>query len=141
MMGIIVGVNRVEYIHVRKKDIMKHFFTTRNQLYKFYPDCMEKCFLKDKLGVVRSESVLMFPELNYRPYGWQEPNEGEVDLFDWDLLLAEVYEHRRIKESGRFSRLRMAFSTSKSVFREIAPLLPIAIVGIVLLLAFTGVLQ
>ena len=39
MMGIIVGENRVEFIQVKKRDLKKHFFVTRDQLYKFYPNC------------------------------------------------------------------------------------------------------
>lgn len=139
MMGIIVGVNRLEYIQVKKKDLKKHFFVTRDQLYKFYPDTMSRMILEDKKGVVRTESVIMYPEMSIRPFGWR--GDRVYDPFDFDTILANLDDHKRLISRSRLSRARVYLTTTKSVFREIAPILPFVIAGLVLLGAFTGVLQ
>lgn len=141
MMGIIVGVNRVEYISVKKKDLKKHFFVTRDQLYKFYPNLLKKMFLEDKIGVVRSESVIIYPELSIRPFGWEEPPEGIKDPFDFDTILANLDDHKRLRSGGPFSRWKMYLTSGKSIWKELAPAIPVIVGGVVLLLAFTGVLH
>ncbi|MBR5015068.1 MAG: hypothetical protein IKY16_10785 [Bacteroidales bacterium] len=141
MMGIIVGENRVEFIQVKKRDLKKHFFVTRDQLYKFYPNCMKKMRLEDDLGLIRTESVMIYPENGIRPYGWAEPEDPSDDPFDFDTILGNIDEHKRMVTRSPFSRWRMYLRTSQSVWRTLAPLLPILVAGIVLVGAFTGVLN
>lgn len=141
MMGIIVGKNRVEYITVKKKDLKKHFFVTRDQLYKFYPNELEKAYLEDDKGIVRTESVIIFPELSIRPFGWEPPSEGDTDPFAFDTILANLDDHKRLRGRNPFSKWRMYLTSGRSIWRELSPAVPIIIVGVVLLLAFTGVLH
>lgn len=140
MMGIIVGKNRVEFIQVKKRDLKKHFFVTRDQLYKFYPNTMVKMRLEDDLGLVRSESVMIYPENSIRPYGWKEP-QGDHDPFGFDTILANLDDHKRLRSRSPFSRWKMYLTSGQSVWRSIAPMLPFLLAGLVLLGAFTGVLQ
>lgn len=140
MMGIIVGKNRVEFIQVKKKDMKKHFFVTRDQLYKFYPDTMTKMRLEDELGLVRSESVMIYPENFIRPYGWRDPDGGH-DPFGFDTILANLDDHKRLKSRSPFSRWKMYLTSGKSIWKTMAPILPFLVVGLVFLGAYTGVLS
>lgn len=141
MMGIIVGVNRVEYISVKKKDLKRHFFVTRDQLYKFYPDCMQKMRLEDNLGLIRTESVIIYPENGIRPYGWKEPLEGESDPFDFNTILGNLDDHKHLSYKSRFGKFKMYLTTGKSVFESLTPLLLVLLVAGVIIGAFTGVLH
>lgn len=141
MMGIIVGVNRVEYIPVKKRDLKKHFFVTRDQLYKFYPDCMKKMRLEDKLGLVRSESVIIYPENGIRPFGWEEPPEGENDPFDFDTILGNLDDHKHLVAKSRFGKWKMYLKEGKSWWGTLAPLLMVLLGVGVFIGAFTGVLH
>ena len=140
MMGIIVGKNRVEFIQAKKKDLKRHFFVTRDQLYKFYPCVMKKMRLEDHIGLVRSESVIIFPENSIRPYGWTPKGSGQ-DAFDFDTILANLDEHKRLRSKNPLSKWRMYFSAGQSVWRTLALILPFVVVVIVVVGAFTGVLQ
>lgn len=140
MMGIIVGVNRVEFIKVRKKDVKKHFFVTRDQLYKFYPDTMTKMRLEDELGLVRTESVTIFPENSIRPFGWRDPDGGH-DPFGFDTILGDLDDHKRLKSRSPFSRWKMYLTSGKSIWKTMAPILPFLVAGLVFLGAYTGVLS
>lgn len=47
MMVIIIGTNRAEMCKVPVKDQDKHFFMTRKQLYKVYPDGLSRMRIYD----------------------------------------------------------------------------------------------
>lgn len=141
MMAIIVGCNRIEFIHVKKKDLKKHFFVTRDQLYAFYPDDMQKMRLEDELGLVRTESVMIYPENSIRPYGWRETDDPTLDNFDFDSILKDISAHKRLVSKSPFSKWRMYLQGGQSVWRTLAPIMPFLVAGLVVLGAFTGVLN
>lgn len=141
MMGIIVGKNRVEFIQVKKRDLKKHFFVTRDQLYKFYPDSLSKMRLEDHLGLVRSESVIIYPENSIRPYGWKPTENPEDDMFGFDTILGNLDEHKRLVSRSPFAKWKMYLKGGQSAWRTLAPMMPFIIMGIVLIGAFTGVLN
>lgn len=136
-MAIIIGENRVEFIQVKKRDLKKHFFVTRDQLYAFYPNHMSKIRLEDELGLVRSESVMVYPENSIRPYGWKERTKIN-DPFHFDNILKVIDLHKRMVTHSPFSKWKMYLSTGQSVWHALAPALPILIGGFVLLGAFMG---
>lgn len=142
MMAIIIGENRVEFIQVKKKDLKKHFFVTRDQLYGFYPNHMKKMRLEDDVGFLRSESVMIYPENSIRPYGWVPTEAPKTnDPFHYDNLLKVIDLHKRMVTRSPFLKWKMYLRNGQSVWRTLAPLLPILVAGLVLLGAFTGVLN
>lgn len=132
MMVIIIGKNRAEYCRVRKKDLSQHFFITRNQLYKIYPDALTPMEVHHDDAWVESESVLVFEENATKPYHCKYPAD-----YDMDPILATIDEHKLMmpKKAGL-----KGFFTSKSMssfnMRTLLELMPWIVVGIVLLYAF-----
>lgn len=97
MMAIIVGKNRVEYLRVKKKDLAKHFFTTRKQLYKVYPDALTPVEIYHNGVWVGDESIIVFEENGTTPYHCKYPKDYEMDS-----ILASIDEHKLMspKKSG-----------------------------------------
>ena len=130
MMVIIIGKNRAEYCRVRKKDVANHFFITRNQLYKVYPDALTPMEVYHDGAWVESESVLVFEENACKPYHCKYPAD-----YDMDPILASIDEHKLMlpKKKG----LKGFFSGGKGMkIGEIVKLAPWIIVGMVILYSF-----
>ena len=132
MMVIIVGKNRVEYCRVRKKDLCQHYFITRNQLYKVYPDALTPMEVYHDGAWVESESVLVFEENACKPYHCKYPVDYEMDP-----ILASIDEHKLMlpKKTG-LKGFFTSTSWSKFNFKTMIELMPWVIVGIIVLFAF-----
>ena len=48
MMVIIIGSNRAEMCKVPIKDLNRHFFMSRGQLYKVYPDGLKALLIRQR---------------------------------------------------------------------------------------------
>ena len=89
MMAIIIGKNHVAYLKVRKKDLTKHFFKYRNQLYIVYPDELTPMETYHDGSWVESESVIVFAENVAIPMNCQHPARYEMDA-----RLSAIDEHK-----------------------------------------------
>lgn len=98
MMGIIVASNRLEYCKIKKKDVIKHFFVTRKQLYKIYPDGLIPMDIYHDGAYIETQSVTMFEENGLRPYHTRYPEQ-----FEKDVILMNIDEHKLM--SPRRSKL------------------------------------
>ena len=98
MMGIVVGTNRLEYCKIKKRDVVRHFFTTRNQLYKFYPDGLIPMDIYHDGAYIETQSVTMFEENGTRPY-----HTKYAEQYDKDVILMNIDEHKLM--SPRRSKL------------------------------------
>ena len=96
MMAIIIGKNRVEYMRIRKKDLDKHFFKSRGQMYMIYPECLTPVEVYHNGVWVESESIIVFPENGTMPYNCRHPA-----LYDMDSLLSKVHEVQLIAKNTR----------------------------------------
>ena len=96
MMAIIIGKNRVEYMRIRKKDLDKHFFKRRGQMYMIYPECLTPVEVYHNGVGVESESGIVFPENGTMPYNCRHPA-----LYDMDSLLSKVHEVQLIAKNKR----------------------------------------
>lgn len=132
MMVIIIGKNRAEYCKVKKKDLNKHFFVTRDQLYKIYPDALTPCEIYHNEAWLLSESVIVFEENGVKPYHCKYPKD-----YDMDPVLATIDEHKLMipKKEGLKGFFR---SKSKSGFnfRNLLDIMPWAVLGFILFYAF-----
>lgn len=124
MMVIIIGKNRAELCSIRKKDVGKPFFVTRNQWYKIYPDGLIPIDIYHDGAFIRSESVSVFEENATVPYHTEYPEQYEDDV-----LFMNMDEHNAMKseKGGFFSML------SGKGFRDN---LPWMVCGVALLYAF-----
>lgn len=130
MMVIIIGKNRAEYCRVKKKDVANHFFITRNQLYKVYPDALTPMEVYHDGAWVESESVLVFEENACKPYHCKYPAD-----YDMDPILSSIDEHKLMmpKKKG----LSGFFSGGKGLkINDIIKLAPWIIAGMVILYSF-----
>ena len=129
MMVIIIGKNRVEFCTVKKKDLSKHFYTTRGQLYKVFPDALRPMEIYKNGAWVRSESVIVFEENGTTPYKCRY--EGDYQM---DAILASIDEHKIMSQ-----KTKPFFSWTKGGnFKEIMNNLPMLIVGAVIIIALVG---
>lgn len=145
-LNIIIGPNRVEYIQVKKRDMKKHWYSHREQLYMTYPEHRHRIDLTDEKGFIRSESFIAYPENGSRPY-FSGPlpttKDGiENDPFSFNTEVGKVYEHK-LSQRGKFNwfgRAKIYFVEGKSLWRSFAPFIPLLVGLLVLAAAFTGVI-
>lgn len=129
-MCIIIGKNRVEYCRVKKKDLNKHFFVTRDQLYKVYPDALTPAEIYHNDAWLTSESVIIFEENGVKPYHCKYPKDYEMDP-----VLSTIDEHKLMipKKQG----LKSFFKGTGKGFnmKSLIELFPWLIVGFVIFYA------
>lgn len=126
MMAIIIGKNRVEYLHVKKKDLVKHFFITRKQLYKVYPDALTPVEIYHDGVWVGDESIIVFEENGSLPYHCKYPKD-----YDMDAILASIDEHKLMspKKAG------FSFgSVNPTKIWDWVPLIALGVIGLYLLM-------
>ena len=92
MMVIITGENRVEICIPNRKQEGLHFFKTRNQLYKIFPDGLRRIRIFDYGGKeIESQEGIIFAENCIRPY-----DEMNID-YSMDRLLSDVDRHKMMR--------------------------------------------
>lgn len=132
MMVMIIGQNRAELAKVPRKDQDKHFFKTKGQLYKVYPDGLSRMRIYDADGVeTESEEVIVYAENEVVPY---HPRNVAYDI---DTLLSDIDKHKMMAPRTIFP-YRIYFTEARNIWRGIAPMFPMIVAGIVLLYAFIG---
>lgn len=114
MMVIIVGENRVEYCTVNKNDEHLHFYKSRGQLYKVYPNGLTRMRVFDYDGMeVRNDEVIIYYENETHPY-----DTHDID-YTMDRLLGDVDRHKMMLPGKKgLSKNRVWFtSVAKSVYK------------------------
>lgn len=130
MMVIIIGTNRAEMCKVPVKDQDKHFFMTRKQLYKVYPDGLSRMRIYDEDGIEQeSDEVLVYAENAVVPYAPRHVS------YKPDRILAEIDEHKLMGGSKTIWPYRIYFTQARDIWRQLAPIFPLIVAGVVLLYA------
>ena len=130
MMVIIIGTNRAAMCKVPVKDQDTHFFMTRKQLYKVYPDGMSRMRIYDEDGIEQeSEEVQAYAGNAGVPY------DPRHDSYGPDRSLAEIDEHKLMGGSKTIWPYRIYFTQARNIWRELAPIFPLIVAGVVLLYA------
>lgn len=83
-MIVIMGEDRAEYCKVAKKHKEKHFFKTRNQLYRMRPEGLARCKI-DYFGTVKSDEIIVYAENEIIPYQIKGEIQYTMDKFFMDL--------------------------------------------------------
>ena len=132
MMVIITGENRVEICIPNKKQEGLHFFKTRNQLYRIFPNGLMRVRLFDYDGMeVGSEEGIIYRENDIVPY-------DTMDLdYTMDRLLSDVDRHKLMNPS-KLGTPKLWFSNVKSIWDWVFSKVGITglIVGAVVIYAF-----
>lgn len=128
MIIVIIGVNRAEYCVLSKRQLGLHFFKTRNQLYKVFPDGAKRIRIFDYGKEITSERGIIFAENDTHPY-----DECEID-YSMDRLLGDVDRHKMMRNTG-WAKPKIWFSNAAtSLIKKIG--LPTLIVGGIIIYAF-----
>lgn len=133
MMVIIHGNNRVEICDVKLQDQEKHFFQSRGQLYKVYPDSLTRIDIIDNTGKEikkTSDECVIFTENNIKPH----LTRG-VD-YSPDTILRQIDEHKLNTKRTLFSSGEIFFKQASKVFMQIFPYMGLIITGLIVLWAF-----
>lgn len=125
---LILGKNRAEFCRPKKKDVdVKHFFVTRNQLYKVYPDMYIKCRWIWCNVEVGTDEFVVYPENGIRPH----IQAGAYTNFD--KLMMDIDEHKMTNTGFSKKPFGIMNSKTRSMLKD---LLPFVIMGAVLAYAF-----
>lgn len=121
MIAFIVGRNRVEVGKIRTKDLDKHMYVSRRQLYQMPPDTLTRV-IRFKYGRrIDDEEAIVYNENATVPY---HPRNGD---FSPILAMARIDEHKMILSGSQKSTSLLA--QYRDLRRELAPVLPFLIVG------------
>ena len=124
MMVIIVGENMIDYCTVNRHDEGLHFYKTRGQLYKVYPNGLTRMRVFDYGGMeIKNEEVIIFYENETHPY-----DTHDID-YTMDRLMSDVDRHKMMLPNKGINKQRIWFTNvAKSFYKWLG--LP-GIIGIV----------
>ena len=94
-MVIITGENRVEICVPNRKQEKLHFFKTRGQVYRIFPNCLTRLRVFDYDGLeVGSEEAIIYRENDIVPYDTMD--------FDYsmDRLLSDIDRHKLMRPNS-----------------------------------------
>lgn len=127
---LIVGPDRAEFCRPKSKEVdVKHFFASRNQLYRLYPGQIQRCRYTFRGHSMGTFEMVVYPENGIRCAN------ARGEYVTVDKLLADIDEQKH-----SWSRFRKPYGTMtskvKSVFNSLMKALPFIIMGAVLGYAF-----
>ena len=130
MIVVIIGKDGVEYCPVKKKDLDKHFYISKNELYMVFPDCLRPVDIYHNGAWIGSDSIIAFERNN--PYPIECPH---LDKYAMDARLAFINEHKLM--SPKKKGWGALFNKGGAV-DNILKLAPWLLVGGVLLFSWLG---
>lgn len=132
MMVILVGANKATLLRVRGADAKKHFLLFRGELYKTYPDGLTRLIVRKFGRRVKTDEVIVYKENAIVPY------DCRSQLYTMGKILSEIDNHKKSigKKRGLFGAYEFyALGHITTIWRTIAPAMPMIIAGVVLLWA------
>lgn len=132
MMVIITGENRVEVCIPNRRQEGLHFYKSRGQLYRIFPNCLYRIRKFDYDGLeIGSEEGIIYRENDVVPY-----DTADFD-YRMDRLLSDVYRHKNMMEN-KILKPTMFFTNARSIIDWLIKGggFVYVIVGLVLLYAF-----
>lgn len=110
MMVIITGENRVEICIPTRKQEGLHFFKTRGQLYRIFPNCLSRVRIFDYDMEIGSEEGIIYRENDIVPYDTMD--------FDYtmDRLLSDVDRHKLMNPTKLGGTPKVWFTNAKSIW-------------------------
>lgn len=110
MMVIITGENRVEICVPNRRQEGLHFFKTRNQLYRIFPNGLMRIRIFDYDGLeVGSEEGIIYRENDIVPY-----DTMQLD-YTMDRLLSDVDRHKMMRDGGWNRKPKKVWFSSDSM--------------------------
>lgn len=104
-MVIIMGRDRAEYCNVKKKYKEKHFFRTREQLYRVRPEGLSRMRINYFGKVKGSDEVVVYRENEIIPY--QNPCNINYSM---DNFMRDIDRHKIMAQKNWFGKKNSWFS-------------------------------
>lgn len=130
MMVIIIGCNRAEICKVKVSDLDRHFYCSRGQLYKVYPDGLTRMRITAVDGKVSDDEVVVFAENCRYPY-----HTRGLD-YTLDTILREIDQHKLMQPHGLLTKYRVWFTRAGKVWRAVLPFMGLIISAVIVIWAF-----
>lgn len=131
MMVIIIGENTVNYCRVRKKDLVKRFYTYRDQLYLIIPECFRQIEIRHNRAWTRTETAIIFDENNPIPYFCKHP-----EYYTMDSRLVAIDEFKLMHADKKHSWRGMFQGGENSPWRQVITGIPLIMVALIVLGGF-----
>lgn len=128
MIAYIIGRNRVEIGKIRMRDMDKHMYVSRKQLYSMYPDTLTRVIRYRYGRRIDDEEAIVYNENATCPY---HPRNGE---FDPILTMARIDEHKMTLTS--LQKPVTLLAKYRNLQRDLVPVLPALIVVVLLAWSF-----
>lgn len=106
MQVIIIGQNRAEFCKVKKNDKEKHFFMTRKQLYRVYPDGLTRMMVTRYGEQEESDEVIVYKENEIIPY-----HTHGLD-YTSNRFVFQIDEHKLLTSGSWFDRAKPWFTST-----------------------------
>lgn len=130
MIVVIIGSDKVEYCQVKKKNMDKHFYLSRNELYLVYPDCLRPVDIYHNGAWIGSDSMIVFERNNPYPVECKH-----LDKYGMDQRLGFIDEHKLM--SPRKKGLASIFGNAKG-WDTLLKFIPWLLIGGIFLFNWLG---
>ena len=122
----IFGRNRAEIGKIKLKDVEKHFYTSRRQLYIVRPDNLTRVFLNKYGHPEGDDEIIVYKENALIPY---HPRNG--CYYDWKIM-AEIDEHKIMLQPKK-SPIVLAMKSVKDISKALSgSLVGLIVVGVII---------
>lgn len=126
MQVIICGNNRIEPCKVPSKQYERHFYLTRDQLYKIYPDGLTRMTVTKYGHKANDDEVIFYKENAIVPH--LERNQS----YEMAKILSEIDEHKLMKGENKNIR-GLAIKNVMSTWKQMLPIVPFILLGVIVL--------
>ena len=109
MMVMIFGEDRAEFCSVKRKMKDKHFFETRHQMYRVYPQGLARCRIDNWGEEITTAEVITYAENEIIPY----IIKGEVD-YSANSFVMDIDEHKLMAKDW-FGKPKISFMNNGSM--------------------------
>ena len=106
----------------------RHFYLTRDQLYKMYPDGLTRMIRTEYGHKAGDEEVIFYKENAIIPYHVQKVE------YTMDKILSEIDEHK-LMQSKEKKTIGLTIRNVGRTWKQIVPLLPFIVTGFIVLWA------
>lgn len=130
MIIAIIGTDKVEYCQVKKKNLDKHFYLSRNELYIVYPDCLRPVDIYHNGAWIGSDSIIVFERNNPFPIEC-----SQLEKYQMDKRLGFIDEHKLMTPNKK--GLGALFGNKKG-WELVLSFMPWLLVGGIILFSWLG---
>ena len=130
MKVILLGQNMAHIGEIKTKDLDKHFYQFRGQLYRIYPQGLTRMRIIIDGVETDSDEVYVFPENALVPH-----HPHDLDYSN-KAIRRDIDIHKYVAGKGAKNMFKYYVDTANSIWKGIAPFAGLIVAGIVVAWAF-----